>query len=278
MGFLRKTIKKIGKGIKKLGKKFMKAYGKLGFLGQMAFMMFMPQFAGGIMGKLGTYAKTGTSLLHKAAGAIHAGATAVGNVYNTVTDAISNGFDRAGNFVKGEGFVLSPDRTSVFTSSAKAADLTSKVSTDLTSKLDPGELVKTTVEEATTTKPSLLEKGVDIAKKAFKEFKDDVTDPSKLADAATQGVLSGASNKIAYAVTGEQTSKVLHTNFDVMNMTAYSNSGGMISPIDYTYNNNAYANAWGAGASIASSFLNDTIYSGGDNNYAKRVQQLRYTG
>ena len=285
MGFLRKTVKKIGKGIKKLGKKFMKAYGKLGILGQLAFMMFMPQFAGSIMKGLGTYAKAGTSLLHKAAGAIHAGATAVGNAYTTVTDAISNGFDRAGNFVKGEGFVLSPDRASVFggVPADKFAASTDAVSDKLMNTLDGGpmELTKASVKEAAkdeVAKKSLLEKGKDYVSQAYSEIKADITNPSYAADAATKGVYSGAATKVAYSVAGDPPmQRVLNTNFDVMNMSSYSRSG-MINTVDYTANNNAYANAWGAGASIAAPFLSDYVYNGGDNNYAKRVQALRNTG
>ena len=129
MGFLRKTVKKIGKAIKKVVKKVGKAFGKLGIVGQLGLMMFMPQFGlSNIWGRIGSWAtKPGGNFLQKAVGHIYNAGNAVGKVYKTVTDAIGNGFDRATNLIKGEGFVLSPDRASVFagTSTDKALNLIS---------------------------------------------------------------------------------------------------------------------------------------------------------
>ena len=124
MGFIRKTVKKIGKAIKKVVKKVGSAFGKLGVVGQIGLMMFMPQLAGTLWGKLGSFATKGTSLFHKAVGAVYNAGSAIGNVYKTVTQAISNGFDRAGNFLKGEGFTLTDPSKGFFGAEAEYAKLT----------------------------------------------------------------------------------------------------------------------------------------------------------
>ena len=275
MGFLRKTIKKIGKGIKKLSKKFGKAFGKLGILGQIGFMLFMPQFASGMLGQLGTYAAKGTSILHKAAGAIHAGATAVGNAYNTVTKAIDNGFNRATNFIKGEGLVLSPDRASVF---AKPTDITD---TALPKGIKVSEAVPTGSTVVEKEQLNLLAKGKDIASKTYKETINRITDPAQLADSITSGALSGVASKVSMSIAGDPpTQRVLRTNFDVMNMSGYDRTGHF-NTVDFTAGNNSYmsgGSSWGAAASLAAPFLTEEVFSGGDNNYAKRVSELRYTG
>ena len=113
MGFLRKVVKKIGKGIKKVVKKIGKAFGKLGIVGQIGLMFLMPHL-GTMWGNIGSWAAKGSNILQKAVGVIHKAGTAVGNAYQTVTQAISNGFDRSLNFMKGEGFVLSDPSKTIF--------------------------------------------------------------------------------------------------------------------------------------------------------------------
>ena len=43
---VKKVVKKIGRGIKKVAKGFMKAIGKLGVVGQLGLMFFMPYAVG----------------------------------------------------------------------------------------------------------------------------------------------------------------------------------------------------------------------------------------
>jgi len=72
MGWLRKTFKKIGKGIKKAFKSFGKFMGKIGILGQVAMMFILPgignALASGLGGALGLQGVTGMSSLVGAAG------------------------------------------------------------------------------------------------------------------------------------------------------------------------------------------------------------------
>lgn len=67
MGWLRKTFKKIGKGIKKAFMKFGKFMGKIGILGQVAMMFILPgignALASGLGGALGLQGVTGMSSL-----------------------------------------------------------------------------------------------------------------------------------------------------------------------------------------------------------------------
>ena len=124
---VKKTVKKIGKGIKKTFKKIGKAIGKLGIVGQIGMMFLMPYAAGalgsffGTAGKLASWSSKllnasgiGAKALGHGLNMIHKAGTFAGKVYTTISDTIGNAFDRVSNFAKGDGFVLSEGRTSIF--------------------------------------------------------------------------------------------------------------------------------------------------------------------
>ena len=115
---LKKGVKKIARGIKKVVKKVGKAIGKLGIVGQIGMMFLMPYAMGalgGMFGATGTLSSWSQTLLShsniasKALGhtlnLVNTAGTMAGNVYNSVTGAISSAFDKTGNFLKGRGFV-----------------------------------------------------------------------------------------------------------------------------------------------------------------------------
>jgi hypothetical protein len=285
MGWLRKKVKQIGKAVKKVVKKVGRAIGKLGIVGQIGMMMFMPTIAGSLWGQLGSFAAKGTSFIHKAAGAIFNAGNAIGSAYSTVTEAIGNGLNRATNFLKGEGFTLSPDRTSIFTSTDKAADLTAKVSDSLGSKVVdtvPGGETTVIAEKVTEkSSKSLLAKGKDYVKEGIEGAKEALSDPKTLVkESLESGAKSGLSTRVSYAAAGDPpTQKVISANFDVGSVNSFA-STGTFNQEDFTRGNQAYqalGSSWGAGSSIAAPFLTQEVFSGGDINYAKRVQQLRYT-
>ena len=126
---VKKVVKKIGRGIKKVAKGFMKAIGKLGVVGQLGLMFFMPyamgalsSMFGNMIGAAGNWLSTtanaftsGSSFIGKALGktmsAIHTVGTKIGHVYSSITETISGavnsfadatglgkGFDAVGNF------------------------------------------------------------------------------------------------------------------------------------------------------------------------------------
>ena len=126
---VKKVVKKIGRGIKKVAKGFMKAVGKLGVVGQLGLMFFMPYAMGALsnvfgnmIGAAGNWLSTtanaftsGSSFIGKALGhtmsAIHKIGSGIGHVYSTITETISGavnsfadatglgkGFDAVGNF------------------------------------------------------------------------------------------------------------------------------------------------------------------------------------
>ena len=123
MGFLRKTVKRIGRGIKKLGKKigkafkkiikpFAKVFGKLGPLGSIAMMMILPgigqMLSGfganliggtGVFGNVGTLGKLAGQAIKFTGNAINFIATAPQKIFGSITDALSTGwnalFDRS---------------------------------------------------------------------------------------------------------------------------------------------------------------------------------------
>jgi len=278
MGFLRKKVKQIGRAIKKVVKKVGKAFGKLGIVGQIGLMMFLPTLGGSLWGSLGNFAAKGTSFIHKAAGAIFNAGNAIGSAYSTVTEAIGNGINRATNFMKGEGFVLSPDKSSIFTSTDKAVDLTSKVSDKLSgTAISGGETIVT----AEPVKKSLLDKGKDYIAEGIEGAKEALSDPKTLVkESIESGAKSGLATKVSYDVAGDPPEqRVISTNFDVSSINSYA-STGTFNTEDFTKGNQAYqslGSSWGAGSSIAAPFLTQEIFSGGDINYAKKVQQLRYT-
>ncbi len=258
MGFLRKTVKKIGKAIKKVVKKVGKAFGKLGIVGQLGLMMFMPQFGlSNIWGRLGSFAGKGSSFLHKAVGHIYNAGNAVGKVYKTVTDAIGNGFDRATNLIKGEGFVLSPDRASIF---SKPTDLVTDKATDVVTD-KATDVVTDVIKDEVVDKEqlSLLAKGKDIVSETYRQAVDKITDPTELADSITSGALSGVASRISMGVAGDPpVQRYTTTNLDLASLGNYS-QGSVMSQVDFMQGNNAYqsmGSTWGAGSSVAAPYLN----------------------
>jgi hypothetical protein len=112
MGFLRKTIKKIGRGIKKVGKKigkafksilkpFAKVFNKLGPIGSMAMMMIMPgigQLLAGFGAKIAVGASSafGTAVgtaIKFVGNAINYVASAPKKIFSTITNGLGAGFD-----------------------------------------------------------------------------------------------------------------------------------------------------------------------------------------
>tara|TARA_R110002012_G_scaffold224526_1_gene396518 strand:+ start:2284 stop:3195 length:912 start_codon:yes stop_codon:yes gene_type:complete len=299
MGFLRKTVKKIGKAIKKVVKKVGSAFGKLGVVGQIGLMMFMPQLAGSLWGKLGSFATKGTSLFHKAVGAVYNAGSAIGNVYKTVTQAISNGFDRAGNFLKGEGFTLTDPSKGFFGVESEYAKLTDgdtlfDVAPEKIKIGDTGiTLDKTGVDlmkpDATNIQTfddelSLLAKGKDkvsqFIEKSVQGAKDAFTNPGELVkDSIQSGAKSGIATRISSEIAGEPPiQRVIRTNFDVMSMNSFSQNG-IMNQVDFTAGNNAYqsmGSSWGAVNSVAAPYLTKEIFGGGDIQYANKVSKLRY--
>ena len=117
MGFLRKTIKRIGRGIKKIGKKigkafkevmkpFTKVFGKLGPIGSIAMMMILPgvgqllsgfgaNIAAGtsIFGKVGAFGQTIGTAVKFMGNAINYVASAPRKILGSITDAIGRGWN-----------------------------------------------------------------------------------------------------------------------------------------------------------------------------------------
>ena len=231
MGFLRKTVKKIGKAIKKVVKKVGKAFGKLGIVGQIGMMFLMPHL-GAMWGNIGTWAAKGSTVLQRAVGVIHRAGTAVGNAYKTVTEAIGNGFDRTKNFMKGEGFVLSPEKTSLFasTSTDKALELTGEVNKKLTAELDPGELIKEEVTEKVAkevTQPNILDKVKD-----------------KVKDEVIKGACDGLRTRTSYALAGDPPAqRVNQYAYDTGSLPGLSGGMGVFNTTDLS-NQSFQMNNW----------------------------------
>ena len=99
MGWLRKTIKKIGRGIKKVGKKigkafkkvlkpFAKIFNKLGPLGTIALSMFLPGIGTALAGWGAGMGNVLGTMIKFVGNAINYVATAPQKIFGTITDAI----------------------------------------------------------------------------------------------------------------------------------------------------------------------------------------------
>jgi len=231
MGFLRKTVKKIGKAIKKVVKKVGKAFGKLGIVGQIGMMFLMPHL-GAMWGNIGTWAAKGSTVLQRAVGVIHRAGTAVGNAYKTVTEAIGNGFDRTKNFMKGEGFVLSPERTPFFGPDAKLAKAETKFAelTDGDTLFDPVKEVKEEVTEKVVeevTQPSILDKVKD-----------------KVKDEVIKGAGDGLRTRTSYALAGDPPAqRVNQYAYDTGSLPGLSGGMGVFNTTDLS-NQSFQMNNW----------------------------------
>jgi len=266
---IKKVAKKIGKGIKKVVKKVGKAFGKLGIVGQIGLMFLMPHLSlSSAWGQLGSFASKGTSLLHKAVGAVYNAGNMVGNVYKTVTEAIGNGFDRASNYLKGEGFTLSEGRTSVFGKKLNTDPVVDTTTRDVTSEI---------VDEVKKDK-SLLDKGKDYISNTIESAKETLKDPDKVGKTIGNKVLSGVGNRISYSVAGDPpVQKHLDVSpFDIGTIDTF-NQGGVFNEVDFNAMNKRYqdnGSSFGAMSNLANAYVMDQ-YSFGDETYVNHMKQMR---
>ena len=192
MGFLRKTIKKIGKGIKKIGKgikkvmgKIMKPFAKLGIVGQIGLGMLMPWAIGGIFSGLtsSTFANfagnlvSNGNLFGKMAGRLmqggHWGATKIKGAYSSVTEAISNGFETVTNKAK-DMFGINADASDILTQDVQTVP---SVSEEIVSdKIEQFNVDKISTPKEEVIDKTFGEKFIDKSKEAILDI------PSKLVD------------------------------------------------------------------------------------------------
>jgi len=221
MGWLRKKAKQIGRGIKKIGKKFKnllgkiaKPFAKLGIIGQVALGFLMPWAAGAIFKGFGTLASTmagSSNLFIKAAGSvmkgIHWGATKIKGAFTSVTDAIKGGFETvtgkakelfgmkadASDFVKNSPDMKEFDLSKSAYDKALEDTLASKTVEGQLAETIPAALAETGVQEIPLEigEKTLLESFKEKGKEAILEA------PSKLVTGAATGVGEGIAASIA---------------------------------------------------------------------------------
>jgi hypothetical protein len=215
MGWLRKKAKQIGKAIKKVGKKIKnvigkiaKPFAKLGIVGQVALGFLMPWAAGavwqGLTGTTFSLANFGTvagnlakstnifqSVAGKVMQGIHWGATTVQGAYNSITGAISDGFNNLTGKAK-ELFGMDADASDLIKNAPDVKVQMSPVETK-----DMGEYFK---KKAAGLPTDVVE---DVAEKTLFEQvkekgKEAILDiPSKLVTGAVSGVGKGIAASIA---------------------------------------------------------------------------------
>jgi len=321
VGKLRKIAKKIGRGIKKVVNKVGRAFGKLGIVGQLGMMFLMPYAMSGLsslwsstVGKaFGQFATQGLAqgtttfasrlvaegglkgVIGQAMGAIHSAGSAIGSAYSSISTAISNGFDRAGNFLQGKGFTLSEGRTPVFGSGAEdiikesAAEQTALeeyvkregVSLNQVGKeLDTGKILgieDKAITDVITENKSLLEKGKDFVSQSYDSMVKDLTDPSKFGKKAAQTAFAHLQTALAPQMP-EQTLNIVRP-LDIGTIDAF-NSQGIFNQADFTTMDNAYqsvGSVWGATSQLGQSYLMDQA-SMGSTNYINDMRRLQGYG
>lgn len=296
---IKKFVKNVGKGIKKVAKKVGKVFNKAGIVGQLGMMFLMPYAMSGLSslwGSFGQFAAGQTGALGKAFQAIHSAGSAVGNVYTTVSEAISNGLDRAGNFLQGEGFGLSEGKTSIFAPkgdtvsrnvAGKAVDVSAnkaaesyydKAIKDVTVFDDKGLRIldiKPPVEDV-VAKKSLLDKGIDFVTEAAGSIVEDLTDPVQLANSASRGVYGGVSQRVAAEIAGDPpVQRYLNVSpFDIQ----IAQSPDVFSTMDFTRVNDTYSlmgsSFKGVSDIYADAFREANI--SGDASFNKLLKQYRF--
>ena len=120
MGWLRKKAKQIGRAIKKVGKKIKKtfgkvakAFGKLGPIGSIAMSFLLPGLGQAMSGWIGSFGKGVMNILPKGASEFLSGAAEfirnnairpvtgkISQVYDSITGALSAGFEGAKNIIE----------------------------------------------------------------------------------------------------------------------------------------------------------------------------------
>lgn len=216
MGFLRKKIKQIGRGIKKVGKKFKsligkiaKPFAKLGVIGQIALGFIMPWAAGAIFKGFGTLASTmagSSNLFVKAAGTmmkgVHWGATKIKGAFSTVTDAIKGGLETVTTKAK-DLFGINADVSDLVKNSPDMKEFDfgktpydEAIADVATSKTVEGQLAETIPNALADTgvtevaEQTLLEQVKEKGKEAILDI------PSKIATGAVAGVQEGVAASI----------------------------------------------------------------------------------
>lgn len=215
MGWLRKKAKQIGKAIKKVGKKIKnvigkiaKPFAKLGIIGQIALGVLMPWAAGAVwqgltgttfsLANFGTVAGNlaqSTNLFKSVAGnimkGIHWGATKIQGAYNSVTGAISDGFEAVTGKAK-ELFGMDADASDLIKNAPDVKVQMSPVETK-----DMGEYFKKKAAGLPTdvvedvAEQTLFEQVKEKGKEAILDI------PSKLVTGAVSGVGKGIAASIA---------------------------------------------------------------------------------
>jgi|TARA_B100001939_G_scaffold283856_1_gene253335 hypothetical protein len=308
---LKKVVKKIGKGIKKVVGKIGKAFGKLGIVGQLGMMFLMPyamsglsSFMGGIGSRFGSFAanlagssNAFMSSVGKAMQGIHAAGSTIGNAYSTITEAIGNGLDRAGNFLKGEGFTLSEGRTSVFApKEIPEVDLT-KVTEATIPDVETGVPARTTTEDrlraaatssptdtvtdgvvddvvTETTKPNLLDRAKDYVGEAFEGVKAGLSDPKTIAET---GLKKAAISRVTYAAAGDPPSMTQYSvGIDLPSLSQFA-STGVFNEQDFSKINSNYLQGGSSfgGTSLAHvPYLETLANVDRDVNHTRKVAML----
>jgi hypothetical protein len=120
MGWLRKKAKQIGRAIKKVGKKIKKAFGKvakafgkLGPIGSIAMSFLLPGLGQALSGWIGSFGQGVMNILPKGASEFLSGAAEfirnnairpvtgkISQVYDSITGALSAGFEGAKNIIE----------------------------------------------------------------------------------------------------------------------------------------------------------------------------------
>jgi len=208
---VKKVVKKVVKPIAKIFKPITKFFNKFGVIGQIGMMFLMPyafgalsSFGGAALKSIGSWSQTlmesanwGAKALGHGLDLVHKAGTMVKNVYSSVTSTIKNAVDRTGNFLKGRGFVKTPNIQLNLPEAGKLS-VPEDLSKSLAEGVDYQEAVNKSLAEAGNfNPPSLSEAGAVLEPKSLMDatsFSNTAIDSSALKMpnfAPTENVVKG---------------------------------------------------------------------------------------
>jgi hypothetical protein len=266
MGFLRKVGRKIGKGIRKLGRGIKNAFGKLGPIGTLALYYMMPTIAHKFTNGLTSLSQMGNApnanFLMKTAGkladATHYAADGIGSVHNGITKAMTTGLDaitgplevgsKLSNFINDKRLDYGVDANNQWTTNIQA----------LADKETDKELKLKWTNMLPKTSPDSTREVADIAAKTAAEKEQ----PSLLRDIGKATLQQTALSTVGAIVDKEFAEDDIGAKGTVFGLREEEGTGASRTPL--TQPMQAMVNNAGSSINTWQQYFNSNLYGTGD--------------
>ena len=266
MGFLRKVGRKIGKGIRKLGRGIKNAFGKLGPIGTLALYYMMPtiahKFTNGLTSLSQMGNATNANFLMKTAGkladATHYAADGIGSVHNGITKAMTTGLDaitgplevgsKLSNFINDKRLDYGVDANNQWTTNIQA----------LADKETDKELKLKWTNMLPKTSPDSTREVADIAAKTAAEKEQ----PSLLRDIGKATLQQTGISTVSAIVNKEFAEDDIGAKGTVFGLREEEGTGASRTPL--TQPMQAMVNNAGSSINTWQQYFNSNLYGTGD--------------